>query len=509
MAQDPTPEEERNGVQRRSFLGLLAAASVAVPLASSSSAAASTTRPSEARGHKRTLLRGATVITMEPGQEDRIADILIERDKIAAIGQNLRVAPGSARVLDLAGHVVVPGFIDSHRHLFQALLRGMAANWSLMQYSVGMFGTIGQHFSVQDMFIANQLGAFDALDAGVTTVFDWSHNQITPAHTDALIAGLDSTSLRATFGYGGAPSLWAEILKPPYHSSTLTNAAEVRRLRSGRFASDSGLLTLGLAARGPDLSTMDVVKDDWRLARDLGIRINIHIAQGISPGRPAVVPLHDAGLLGPDLTFGHCNLLEDVEMKMMADNGVTATSTPEDESNMGHGWPAISRLVQAGVWPNIGIDTCMAVGADQFTAMRFALAIPRAEHNAEVLDTGNNPWALKFSTRDALRMATVEGARALGQQDRIGSLAVGKQADLIAINTVDPSMTPLIDPVSAVVQHASRSVVNHVFVAGRHVKENGKLVGVDMARLSEEANTASAGILRRAGVQAGWVPPQP
>jgi cytosine/adenosine deaminase-related metal-dependent hydrolase len=141
--------------------------------------------------------------------------------------------------------------------------------------------------------------------------------------------------------------------------------------------------------------------------------------------------------------------------------------------------------------------------------MRFALAIPRAEDNAKVLDAGNNPWALKFSTRDALRMATIEGARALGQQDRIGSLAVGKQADLIAINAADASMTPLIDPVTAVVHHASRSVVNHVFIAGRQVKANGKLVGVDMARLSQQANAASAGILRRAGIQPGWVPPQP
>jgi 5-methylthioadenosine/S-adenosylhomocysteine deaminase len=457
---------------------------------------------------ERTLLRGATVITMEPNDQVRTADILIEDDKIAMIGPNLSIGDGSAAVIDLSDHIVVPGFIDTHRHLYQALLRGMASDWSLIQYCVAMFGTIGHHFTAEDMYLANRLGALDALDAGVTAVFDWSHNQLTPDHTDALIDGLDSTSLRATFGYGASMKEWAECLVPPFRSATPTPAHEVRRLRANRFASEDGLLTLGLAARGPDLSTMDVVKQDWQLARELDIRINLHIGQGIFPGRPAVVALQEAGLLGDDLTFGHCNLLTDEEMKMMADNGVTATVTPEDEMNMGHGWPPIGRLVQAGVWPNIGADTCIAVGGDQFTAMRFALAMPRAQDNGQVLDAGENPWNVKFGVYDALRMATIEGARALGQQDRIGSLAVGKQADLVAINTAHVSMTPLIDPVAAVVHHASRSVVDHVFVAGRHAKKDGKLVDADVQDCHRKANTASAEILNRAGVHAGWVPPQ-
>ena len=457
---------------------------------------------------ERTLIRGGTVITMEPGVPDQVADILIDGDQIAAVGPDLNVADGSARIVDAAEHIVVPGFIDTHRHVYQILLRGLGSNWSLIQYLAAIIATVGPHFTPEDLYLANRLGALDAIDSGVTAVFDWSQNQSTPEHTDALIAGLESTSIRATFGSGANQADWLECLAPPFLSTVPTNAAEVRRLRA-RYPSDTGLLTIGMAVRGPELSTIDVMEQDWALARELGIRLNMHLGQAEFPGRPHVVALKNAGLLGDDLTFGHCNYLTDEEITLMADHGVTASVTPEDESNMGHGWPAIGRLIAGGVWPNIGVDTCLAVGGDQFTAMRFALAITRAQHNDGVLTSGANPWSLSLTTRDVLRMATLEGARALGQEHRIGSIAPGKQADLVAINTADISMTPVIDPVASVVHSAGRAVVSDVFIAGRHVKKNGTLVGADIAGLHAAATHATANLLERCGITAGWVPSVP
>ncbi|WIX98291.1 amidohydrolase family protein [Amycolatopsis mongoliensis] len=163
--------------------------------------------------------------------------------------------------------------------------------------------------------------------------------------------------------------------------------------------------------------------------------------------------------------------------------------------------------MKAGVVPNIGVDTCIAVGGDQFTAMRFALGVPRSQHNGAQLEAGENPWDLQLSARDVLGMATIEGARALGQADRLGSLTPGKQADLVLINTADVSMTPVLDPVAAVVHHAGRSTVSDVFVAGNRVKKDGRLVGVDVAELHRSASAAAQGILARSGVQAGWKPP--
>ncbi|CAM5693845.1 amidohydrolase family protein [Streptomyces canus] len=455
---------------------------------------------------ERTLIRGGTVITMEPGVADGVADILIDGDQIVAVGKDLAVAEGSARVVDASNRIVIPGFVDTHRHVYQILLRGLASNWSLMEYLTGMVGTIGPNFTPEDCYLAQRFGALDAIDTGVTAVFDWCQEQMTPEHTDALLAGLEAAALRVNFGSGANVINMQAALKPPFINSTPANAAEVRRLRN-RYPSDTSLLTIGMAGAGPDHLTMDAVEQDMALARELGIRVNMHLGQAVMPGRSAVGVMDKAGLLGDNLTFGHCNHLSDDDIKLMAEHGVTASVTPEDECNMGHGWPPIGRLIANGVWPNIGVDTCIAVGSDQFTAMRFALAIPRAQKNGEALASGRNPWKLDLTTRDVLRMATIEGARALGQEDRIGSIKPGKQADIVAIDTTHVSMAPVHDPVSSVVHSAGRAVVSDVFIAGRQVKKDGQLVGVDIARLSAEAQVAATALLERCGITPGWAPP--
>ncbi|MEU0987941.1 amidohydrolase family protein [Streptomyces sp. NPDC005953] len=459
----------------------------------------------------RTLLRGGQIVSMDPTVGDLIGDILIENGTIAAIGPDLEIAEGSADIVDASRHIVLPGFIDSHRHLFQALMRGMAADWSLFQYFTTMFGMLGPHMTPEHMSLGTALGAYDSLDSGVTAVFDYSHNQSSPEHTDEAVRALQASGIRAMFGYGGAMSEQLEILSPPFTSTTPSNEAEIRRVRSRYFSSDSGLVTMGLAVRGPDSSPMDVVRADFALGRELGLRINTHIGMAVldPQGRPNVTRLHKAGLLGDDLIFGHCNLLTDEEFRLMADAGVSVSVTPEDESAMGHGWPPITQLLKAGIRPNIGIDTCMAVGGDPFTAMRFALAVPRGLANQQSLASGANPWQLDLSARDVLEFATIEGARALGMEDVTGSLTPGKQADIVMIRTDHISMTPVLNPVASIVHHASRQTVDTVFVAGRAVKRDGALIAADAAGISRRAVDSVGELLEAAGVTPGWAPPPP
>ncbi|MGW6459083.1 amidohydrolase family protein [Streptomyces sp. NPDC055078] len=459
----------------------------------------------------RTLVRGGRIVSMDPAVGDLVGDILIEDGTIAAIGPGLEIAEGSAEVVDASRHIVIPGFIDSHRHLFQALMRGMATDWSLFQYFTTMFGMLGPHMTPEHMSLGTTLGAYDSLDSGVTAVFDYSHNQSSPEHTDEAVRALQASGIRAMFGYGGAMSEQLEILSPPFTSTTPSNEAEIRRVRGRYFSSDSGLVTMGLAVRGPDSSPMDVVRTDFALGRELGLRINTHIGMAVldPQGRPNVTRLHKEGLLGDDLIFGHCNLLTEDEFRLMADAGVSASVTPEDESAMGHGWPPITQLLRAGIRPNIGIDTCMAVGGDPFTAMRFALAVPRGLANQQSLENAVNPWQLDISARDVLEFATIEGARALGLGDVTGSLTPGKQADIVMIRTDHISMTPVLDPVASIVHHASRATVDTVFVAGKAVKRDGALVGVDIPELTRRASTAATALLDTAGVAPGWAPPPP
>lgn len=215
---------------------------------------------------KTIILRGGSIVSMDPAVGDLVGDILLVGDKIAKIGPQLDAA--GTEVIDVSGQIVLPGFIDSHRHLYQSVLRGLGINWSLIQYCAAMFGTIGQHFTPGDVHLGNKLGALDAIDAGVTAVFDWSHSQLSAEHTDGMIKALQESGIRATFGYGGSAKHYLECLAPPFLSSTPMDEDAVRRLRSGVLSSDDSLVTLGLAARGPELSTMEMVQREWNLARN-------------------------------------------------------------------------------------------------------------------------------------------------------------------------------------------------------------------------------------------------
>lgn len=278
--------------------------------------------PSEPTG---TLLRGGTVVSVDPALGDFRGDVLIEGDVIAAVG-DLGDVPG-AEVIDVHDHIVFPGFVDGHRHLYQTVLRGLGVEWSLVEYCIGMFGTVGVRLSAEDVYLGTLLGALDSIDAGVTGVYDLAHCQVTPEHTDRSLDALRESGLRTVFGYGGSSAQWIECLAPPFQSSTPMNDAEVRRLRNGPLSDDGALVTLGLFGRGPDLGTMDVVRDEWALAEILDIPVNLHIGQGIFPGRPALKRLNDEGMLGPRVSIGHANLLTDAEMAMMRDTGTTVTTT--------------------------------------------------------------------------------------------------------------------------------------------------------------------------------------
>jgi CheY-like chemotaxis protein len=197
----------------------------------------------------RTLLRGGTVVPVDPAVGDFRGDVLIEGDVIADVG-DLGEVPG-AEVIDVRDHLVFPGFIDGHRHLYQTVLRGLGVEWSLVEYCIAMFGTVGAHLSAEDVYLGTLLGALDSIDAGVTGVYDLAHCQVTPEHTDRSLDALHESGLRTVFAYGGSSAQFVECLAPPFQSSTPVNDAEVRRLRNGPLSDDGALVTLGLFGRGP------------------------------------------------------------------------------------------------------------------------------------------------------------------------------------------------------------------------------------------------------------------
>jgi 5-methylthioadenosine/S-adenosylhomocysteine deaminase len=455
---------------------------------------------------ERRLIEGGTVITVdsELGDFER-ADVLVEDGAIAAVGPDLGVT--DAEVIDATDCIVVPGFVDTHRHTWQALFRNIASDWTLAHYFTGLHGTMSGLYRPEDTYAGNLIGTLEALESGITTLLDWSHNLNTPGHTDAAVDAAFESGGRVVFGHGAGHQHWQPVSALPHP------ADDVRRLRSGRLSSDDALVTLCLAPRGNQFATIEVTEDDWHLADELGIRISCHFGDGEWGKNRPVAQLAERGLLGPTMTFVHCNTLADDELTMMADAGVSASISPDIELQMGHGWPATGRLLEAGIRPSLSIDVCCSNGGHMFGTIRATIGTERGFDNEHARDRGAaSVDEMELTCRDVLEFATIEGARACGLDNKIGSLTPGKRADVILIRADSFGMTPLNNPIGQVVYNAHPGLVDTVLVDGNPVKRRGEFVNVDAARVRRLAVESRDDILRRANGQNGaklggdWIP---
>jgi cytosine/adenosine deaminase-related metal-dependent hydrolase len=420
------------------------------------------------RSPARTLLRGGMVVSSDPAVGDlRQGDVLIEDGRIAAVAPT--ITAGDAEVVDATGKIVLPGFVDTHRHTWQTAFRGIGADWTFDQYRTAMHGTLRPHYQPEDVYLGNLLGRIEALSSGVTTMLDWFHCADRPENADAAIQALREAPGRSLFCYGAAgPDITPEIT----------------RVRS-QLPGDG--LVLGL--RGPLVTTMDTTAADVALARELGLRVSVHVhgTTGWPGGDRLIAEMRDRGLLDDRTTFVHGNGISDDQLVMLADAGCSVSVSPDVELKMGFGWPETGRLLAAGIRPSLSIDDCPSAGGDMFSAMRTAFAVQRG------LDGG-------LTARDFVGFATVDGARACGLDARIGSITAGKDADLILLDAEDPSVFPVSNPVGTIVAAGHPGLVDSVFVAGQAVKRDGRLLGVDLPALRARVLESRDRIAAAAGV---------
>jgi 5-methylthioadenosine/S-adenosylhomocysteine deaminase len=427
------------------------------------------------------ILRGGTVLTSAvAGEALDGTDILIVDGKIAQVGKDLVNA--DAEVVDVTGRLVLPGFVDTHRHTWQSVARNLASDWSLTEYLAGIHTGISKHFRPEDTYIGNYLGALEALDSGITTLVDWSHNLFTPAHADAAIAALKDTGMRAVFAHGGGAKQWGAPLPSPHN-----HPDDARRVRDEYFSDNTGLVTMALALRGPQFTTPEVNAHDFALARDLDLRVTVHVGDGYWGKSGPILKLQKDGLLSDRTTYVHCDTLSDEELEIIAGSGGTASVAPDVEMQMGHGFPATGRLLKAGIRPTFSIDVCSSNGGDMFGTMRTAIGMQRALDNAPAVETGEVIERIGLTCAEVLMFATVDGAHAAGLDDVTGSIEVGKDADIVILDNRALSMTPMNNPFGSVVYAAHPGLVHDVFVQGHAVKRNGVLIGVDIDKLREQA----------------------
>jgi len=432
----------------------------------------------------RTLIRGGQILSMDPAVGDLPrGDVLIEDDKIIAVEPEIS---SEAEVIEASGFIVIPGFVDTHRHTWEAAIRGCAPNATLDDYFVEVLDTFAPLYRAQDVYAANLAGALECLDAGITTLVDWSHINNTPEHPDAAVTALRETGIRAQYAYGSANLSLADYW---FDSKIVIPADDVRRIRETYVSSDDGLLTMALATRGPGFCTEDVVRSEWTLARELGIPITVHVGMGRVAGRFGMINLLNGfNLLGPDTTYIHCCYFSEDEWRLVADSGGTISIAPQIEVQMGHGWPPVMKAIEYGLRPSLSIDVVTTAPGDMFTQIRSAFGTERARVNAECWKADVDIPENMLTARDMLEMATINGAHVAGLESRTGSLTPGKQADIVLLDATRLNMAPVIDPVTAVTLCADVSNVDTVLVAGVVRKRGGRLLAdVAGARAGVEA----------------------
>jgi cytosine/adenosine deaminase-related metal-dependent hydrolase len=448
---------------------------------------------------RRLLVRGAHALTMDPALGEIVdCDVLVVDGAISAVGRGL--VDASAEEIDGRGTIALPGFVDTHWHVWGTLLRGVIGDGP----EHGWFARkarLGGHFSPGDTGQSVRLGLAEGLAAGITTVHDWAHNVLSPADADANLLAHRAVGLRVHFSYGApsthpslsleqAAKVMADGGKAPDQPMDFT---EIERIR-GRWAdvAAEGLLTVGVAVRGPARSSPAVYRREWELARSLGLRISMHCAgTRAEVARIRQVQLLAAdGLLGSDLLLAHGNHLAADDLVLLAEWGIPVSVSPLSELRLAMGFPQISEMLSAGVPVALSLDTtAISANADMFQTMRIAVGL----ENARLGD------AQALSPRRALELATIDGARTLGLGAVTGSLSPGKRADLILVRTDRLSMAPVVDPAVAVVHSAGPADVDTVVVDGRILKREGRFTAIDPAVAVAEAKEALDDLCARAG----------
>jgi len=421
---------------------------------------------------ERVLLRGGTVISMDVNVGDfESADVLIEGSVIAAVEPTIDAA---AAVVDASGMIVMPGFVDTHRHMWQGALRNILPNGVLGDYMRDITGAARNVFRAEDAYIGDLVIALGAINAGVTTCLDWSHIGNSPEHTDAAIEGLREAGIRGVYAFGGG----AAGPRNEYPQ-------DIRRLRTEYFSSDDQLLTLALAA-GLD-------REHWAVAREVGAPITTHVN-----GTGDLLALAD--VMGPDVTYIHVPNLLEQEWQLIAETGGHVSIASAIEMEMGHGVPPIQQALDHGIRPSLSLDVETEMPGDFFTQMRTVFTLQRmqalARQRAGDRD-GDRPELL--TVRDVIELATLQGAIDTGLDSKIGTLTPGKEADVIMLQMDAINVMPVNNAYGAVVLGMDTSNVDTVFIGGRAKKWQGELVDVDLDRISTMIDDSRDYVVSAAG----------
>lgn len=430
--------------------------------------------------NRRILLKGGTIVSMDAKVGNLVkGDLLIQGKKISAIAANL---PATGEVIDASNTILIPGFVDCHRHSWEGVLRRIIPDGEIGKYMATTHQGFALHYRPQDMYMGNLVTALGCIDAGITCIIDNSHNSRSAAHSDSAIQALLDSGIRAVHASGAPQNGNWEHQWPQ----------DLERLQKRFFSSDDQLVTLRM------FSGLD--RANWTMARRLGLRITTEVTGAAAA--PVFEQFSSEKLLGPDVTYNHCNGLSDATWQRIRESGATVNVCPRSDPQyaLGEGIPAFQKALDHGVRPGLSVDNEISYGTDMFTEMRVVFNIQRAWATYRRVNGDANAPKL-VNVRDVLECATVNGAACAGLLDKCGTLTPGKEADVVMIRTDDINLYPSNHAIGTVVAAADTSNVDTVIVGGVIRKFRGKLVGVNMSRFRQQVDESRAYLFRQAGYQ--------
>jgi cytosine/adenosine deaminase-related metal-dependent hydrolase len=420
------------------------------------------------------VFRNATVLTLDDAHHvERAADVLIEGDRISAVGQHLQVPEGTTEI-DGSDGILMPGMIDTHRHMWQTAMRGYGADWTLTQYFVWNYLQWGKSFRPQDIYAGNLLSAIEAIDAGVTTTVDWSHNLQTIDHAEAAADALSEVPGRFVLAYGN-------IQAAPWDWSA---APEFRDFVDRRFSGGgTDMLGFQMAFDVPPASPDFPEKAAFEVARELNVPVTTHAGVWKVTTDEGIRLMHEHGFMTSRSIYVHAASLSTDSYHRIAATGGSASLSTESEQSAGQGYPPTWKLREHGIGVSLSMDTSVWWSADLFSAMRATLSADRAREHLEAHARDDTVTHHKLRAEQVVDWATRGGARALGLDSLTGSIEPGKKADVVLIkNDASPVMFPLLNPYGHVVFQAQRGDVHTVVINGVVVKYDHRLVGVDLGK---------------------------
>ncbi|MTD57225.1 amidohydrolase family protein [Amycolatopsis pithecellobii] len=430
--------------------------------------------PSEFAPGRPVVLRGGTVLTLDDQRRTfERGDVLVTGDRITAVGPEL-AAPPDAVVIDASGGIVMPGMIDTHRHMWQTAMRGYGADWTLTQYFVWYYLESGKLFRPQDIHAGNALAAAEALESGVTTVVDWSHGLQTVDHAEAAVDALRSVPGRFVLAYGN-------IQAPP---AEWTRAPEFRDFVNRRITGDD-LLGFQLA--------FDVTGDPafpekpaFEVARELGVPVTTHAGVWGATNDDGIRLMYDNGFMTPETVYVHAASLSADSYHRIAATGGSISVSTESEQSAGQGYPPTWAIRAHGIPVSLSMDTSVWWSGDLFSAMRTTLGADRSREHLEAHHKSETITHCSLRADQVVAWATRGGAHAIGRDD-LGSLEPGKKADVVLLKNDDSAVSfPLLNPYGHVAFQAQRGDVHTVLVNGKVVKHEHRLVGIDLAAIRRE-----------------------